>query len=140
MRINVFFYGLYMDEALLRSKGTEPEHNCVATVSGYALRIGQRATLVPDKFGTVHGVMMSLTYPEIDRLYADDSVNMYRPIPVVAHTQNGSIIPALCFVLPVAPEPDEFNYDYARKLKEISTIIGLPVSYINSISEPGVES
>jgi hypothetical protein len=44
-RIHVFFYGLFMDVDLLRSKGAQPENPRLASVSGFALRIGQRATL-----------------------------------------------------------------------------------------------
>ena len=52
MRINVpdrsadvFFYGLFMDQELLHSKGIQPERVEVAWVDGLELRIGQRAAL-----------------------------------------------------------------------------------------------
>jgi hypothetical protein len=46
-RVEVFFYGLLMDEELLRGKGLEPEGGEIAAIDGFALRIGQRAALVP---------------------------------------------------------------------------------------------
>jgi hypothetical protein len=46
-RVEVFFYGLFMDEELLRGKGLEPEGGEIAAIDGFALRIGQRAALVP---------------------------------------------------------------------------------------------
>jgi hypothetical protein len=36
-----------MDEELLRGKGLEPEGGEIAAIDGFALRIGQRAALVP---------------------------------------------------------------------------------------------
>jgi hypothetical protein len=51
-RIEVFFYGLFMDADLLRTKGAEPVKIRPACAPGFALRIGQRATLLrnPDSF------------------------------------------------------------------------------------------
>ena len=42
-RVEVSFYGLFMDEELLRGKGLEPEGGEIAAFDGFALRIGQRA-------------------------------------------------------------------------------------------------
>ena len=44
-----FFYGLFMDEELLRGKGLEPEGGEIAAIDGFALRIGRRAALVPSR-------------------------------------------------------------------------------------------
>ena len=44
-RADVFFYGLFMDEELLRGKGLNPKNAEPASVDGLALRIGQRAAL-----------------------------------------------------------------------------------------------
>ena len=46
-RVEVFFYDLFMDEELLRGRGLEPEGGEIAAIDGFALRIGQRAALVP---------------------------------------------------------------------------------------------
>ena len=44
--IPAFFYGLYMDEGVLRDKGVEPRHPRKAVVCGDRTRIGARATLL----------------------------------------------------------------------------------------------
>jgi len=54
-RVEVFFYGLFMDEELLRGKGLEPEGGEIAAIDGFALRIGQRAALVPTPGAKVYG-------------------------------------------------------------------------------------
>lgn len=46
-RLNdVFFYGLYMDEEILKSKNVEPRNKRIAVVYDYKLRIGKMATLL----------------------------------------------------------------------------------------------
>jgi gamma-glutamyl AIG2-like cyclotransferase len=132
-RIQVFFYGLFMDAEVLRAKGAEPAHVRRAIVSGFALRIGQRATLVPDPDARVHGVVMELQPDEIDRIYAEPGVREYRPEAVIAELEDGSQLPVLCFNLPRAPRPDEKNEEYARRLSEVALRVGLPPSYVKSI-------
>jgi hypothetical protein len=45
--IGVFFYGLFMDADLLRARGAVPTDVQHASIRGFSLRIGARATLVP---------------------------------------------------------------------------------------------
>lgn len=132
-RIDLFFYGLFMDDALLRSKGLEPRKRRVAFVEDFSLVIGARATLVPHKGRRVYGVLLSLTHAEADALYAEDSVSAYRPEAVAAHLADGSMVPALCFNLPARPSADERNPQYASKLREVASRVGLPESYVSSI-------
>ena len=132
-RIDLFFYGLFMDEALLREKGMNPVDRRMAFVENFSLVIGARATLVPCPGRTVHGVIFSLTQTEVDALYSEASVSVYRPEAVSARLADGSVIPALCFNLPVPPSPGERNPQYASKLREVASRIGLPPSYVSSI-------
>ena len=132
-RIEVFFYGLFMDEALLREKGMNPGNRRMASVENFCLVIGARATLVPCPGQTVHGVLFSLTHTEVDALYSEASVSVYRPEAVSAQLADGSVIPALCFNLPVPPSITERNPQYVAKLRELAERIGLPPSYVSSI-------
>ncbi|HEX8491973.1 MAG TPA: gamma-glutamylcyclotransferase family protein [Pyrinomonadaceae bacterium] len=132
-RIDLFFYGLFMDDALLLEKGVHPKNRRMASVENFRLVIGERATLVPSTGQTVHGIVFSLTHAEVDRLYAEASVSVYRPEAVTAQLEDGSVIPALCFNLPVPPAPAERNPQYASKLREVASRIGLPQSYVSSI-------
>lgn len=132
-RIRVFFYGLFMDEQLLREKGVQPTTPRHAVVRGFALRIGQRATLVPASDARAHGVVTELSHDEIERLYSEPSVAVYRPEAVVAEFPDGVQVPALCFNLPIAPEPGESNDAYARKLQDLARRLGLPPDYVDRI-------
>jgi hypothetical protein len=131
--INVFFYGLFMDIEMLRARGLHPVNGRQACVPGMALRIGQRATLIPDPAKCVYGVVTSLPFEEIEQLYAEPSVSVYRPEAVIATLMDGSCIPALCFNLPSSDETVETNPDYAERLRVVANRLGLPVDYVTSI-------
>ena len=134
-RIDVFFYGLFMDDALLREKGMSPRNRRMAVVENFSLVIGERATLIPCPNRIAHGVIFSLTHSEVDALYSEASLSGYRPEAVSAQLVDGSAVPALCFNLPVPPSMAERNPQYASKLREVASRIGLPQSYVSSIQE-----
>ncbi len=130
---DVFFYGLFMDDELLRSKGLSPQRAELASVDGFALRIGQRAALVPAPGGRVHGVVASLTLSELDRLYSEPSLEAYRPDAVLAQLAAGGVIAALCYNLPEPPSPAERNPEYAARLRVVAQKVGLPPDYVASL-------
>jgi Gamma-glutamyl cyclotransferase, AIG2-like len=132
-RADVFFYGLFMDEELLRGKGLEPGDAELAVVDGLALRIGQRAALVPTPGARVHGVVASLTLAELDRLYSEPSVQAYQPQAVLARLASGGTIAVLCYNLSRPPAPTERNPEYAAKLRAVAQKVGLPADYIASL-------
>ena len=132
-RINVFFYGLFMDVELLLSKGAHPTHPRPARVPGFALRIGQRATLVPNAESFAHGMIFELSHADIENLYSEASVSAYRAEAVLAQLADGSDIPALCFNLVVPPAQDEANPEYAAKLRDLALRLKLPPEYVDSI-------
>lgn len=132
-RIDVFFYGLFMDAELLRAKGAQPVNVRSACVPGFALRIGQRATLLRSAEARAYGVVMELTHGEIEQLYSEASVRAYRPEAVIAELGDGSHVPAMCFNLLVPPSPEEANSEYAAKLRALAGRLGLPPEYVESI-------
>ena len=132
-RADVFFYGLFMDEALLRGKGLNPLDRRVASVENFRLAVGERATLVPSAGAVVYGVLFSLTRAEINALYSEESVSAYRPETVTARLPDGRSTTALCYNLPTPPGADERNPQYASKLRELAARAGLPADYVSSI-------
>ena len=132
-KIDVFFYGLFMDEALLRAKGIISPNLRVAFVPGFQLRIGNRATLVPSLSERVFGVVASLSHSELEQLYGEPSVQAYKPEAVLAHLLNDAIVAALCFNLVEAPSADEHNPEYATKLRTLAAQLHLPPDYVSSI-------
>jgi hypothetical protein len=134
-RVAVFFYGLFMDAELLHAKDVDPVVVGNASIAGAALRVGQRAALVPSDAGTVHGVLMELTHADLEHLYSEPSVNLYRPEPVLALVTGRGFVPALCYNLVAAPA-EEPNREYVAALRALATRLALPASYITSIGSP----
>ena len=131
-RIPVFFYGMFMDAELLRGKGADPRNIRPATADGYALQIGQRAALVPAAGSRAHGMLMELSHADLDLLYSEPSVNMYRAEPVLCES-GGATLAAITFNLPAAPSAEESNAAYAEKLRELAQRLGLPAEYVERI-------
>lgn len=130
---DVFFYGLFMDAAVLAAKGISYSGGAPGVVRNWALRIGHRATLVPDPGRAVHGILMSLPLPDLDRLYAEASVQMYRPVAVLVEAR-GTVVSGLAYILPEPPAPEERNPEYAAKLQTLAGRLGLPAEYMRSIA------
>lgn len=131
--IDVFFYGLFMDESLLRAKGLHPVNFRKASVQGLELRIGDRAALVPESSGRVHGMVASLSHAEVEHLYAEPGLRNYRPEAVLAHFADGAVAAALCFNLLEPPAVGERNPEYAAKLRALAARLDFPAEYVASI-------
>jgi hypothetical protein len=132
---DVFFYGLFMDEDLLRSKGLRPLGAEHAVVEGFTLRIGERAMLLPMPGRRVCGLVFSIALPEVDRLYSEPSLQLYRPEAVLARLESGGVIAALCYNLPRASAPVGRNPEYAEQLRSVAQKVGLPAEYIAALGD-----
>jgi Gamma-glutamyl cyclotransferase, AIG2-like len=135
-RIDAFFYGLFMDVEVLRGSDAAPANSRRAYVEGYALRIGQRATLVPSAGARAYGMLFALTHAELDRLYTAPGLEQYRPEAVLARPLEGEgpAMPALCYNLLEAPRPHERNPEYAARLQRALQKLDFPPEYVASVS------
>jgi hypothetical protein len=133
-RIDAFFYGLFMDVDVLRKSGIEPMNTRRALVSDFALRIGQRATLVASPGARAYGMLMLLSHEELARLYSAPSLEHYHPEAVLAQTMDGVPTAALCYNLIEAPGPDERNPEYAVRLQGILRKLDFPSEYVASVA------
>ena len=132
-RVDAFFYGLFMDVAVLRDSGVTPIEPRRAYVDDFAVRIGQRATLVPSVGGRAYGMLIALTQSELERLYAAPGLDLYSPEAVLAHPLTGEPSPALCYNLREPPRAEERNADYAARLQRVLRSLEFPWEYIDSI-------
>ncbi|HEX9735789.1 MAG TPA: gamma-glutamylcyclotransferase family protein [Thermoanaerobaculia bacterium] len=132
--IDAFFYGLFMDVSVLRDTDVTPTDPRPGYVDGFALRIGQRATLVPAHGARAYGMLVALTHRELDRLYSGPGLEHYLPEAVLAHTLKGDLVAALCYNLREVPSPHEHNPEYASRLRGVLRELGFPREYIESIS------
>lgn len=130
--IDVFFYGLFMDPELLVGKGITPRDPRRALTESYALRIGQRATLVPESGARAYGMLYALTQAELDRLYAQPGLEDYRAQPIAVRGYDGSTRTAMCY-LAAAPRPGDASADYAARLREVLNRLGFPPEYASGL-------
>ena len=130
--MRVFFYGLFMDESLLATKGIKPTGVSVGFVGGYGLRIGDRATLVRRPNSRAYGAMMDIAASEATQLYAEASVSDYLPEPVTVELMDGTQVEATCYNLPGAKVTGT-NKVYAESLLQVAHKLGLPDSYLDEI-------
>lgn len=130
--IAVFFYGLFMDEALLASKGVMPASVTTGYVEGFALHIGERATLLPETGSRAYGVLMYVGEDDAELLYADPSVADYVAETVGVHLADDSVVMALCYNL-AGDALCGTNPEYANKLLKLASELGLPGDYLAHI-------
>ena len=128
----VFFYGLFMDESLLASKGVYPMESTIGYVDGFGLHIGKRATLLPEANSRAYGVLMKITSEDAAALYSEPSVADYVAEPVVVKLPGNIQVSAVCYNLP-ASRLTGTNPEYAAALLTLATKLGLPDSYLGHI-------
>ena len=134
-RVWTFFYGSYMNEAVLREVDLVPEAFEVARLDGYDIRIAPRANLVPSPQHCVYGVLAEATHAELERLYrhAKDVLGeTYLPHPVLTETEAGAWFPALCYIAPVmaAGRPERA---YVDRILQPAREFGFPEWYVRRL-------
>ncbi|WP_444995460.1 gamma-glutamylcyclotransferase family protein [Aliikangiella sp. IMCC44359] len=129
-RIDVFFYGLFMDKALLEKEQIMAMNPRKAYVEDYVLSIGRRAALTPAENEKAFGIVYSLTYDEIDKLYTQPGLACYRPEALIVVLENGAKIPALTYNLFEVADNEPFNQDYANQLKVLFKSLNFPIRAI----------
>ena len=130
--VMVFFYGLFMDDSLLASKGVRPSESTIGYVKGFRLHIGKRATLLPEANSRAYGLLMKITPEEAAALYSDQSVADYIAEPVVVELPGDTRVSAVCYNLPASMLTGA-NPEYAAALLDLATRLGLPESYLGHI-------
>lgn len=127
-RLNdVFFYGLYMDEEILKSKNVVPRNKRIAIANGYELRIGRMATLLRKDKAQSYGIVYSLTHDELDTLYVKSGLIAYVTEALIVELKDGSSIAALSCNLLNPPTEDENNNEYYQKLIKCMQSYELPI-------------
>jgi hypothetical protein len=131
-KVWTFFYGSYMNPAVLREVDLVPERFDVARLDGYDIRIAPRANLVPSSRHSVYGVLAQATHAELARLYAHAQEVLgetYLPHPVLTETLAGDWRPALCYMAPTMT-PRRPDPAYVDRIIGPAIEFGFPAWYI----------
>ena len=132
----IFFYGLFMDRALLESMGVHATLVGPAELPGYKLRIADRATLVRSDGAVAYGQLMDLSDDDAERLYAAPGLEGYAAGEVQVRLLNDqSGCEALSYHLPIASLGTATNAAYARRLADVVRENGFPDGYCRYIEQ-----
>ena len=137
----IFFYGLFMDRALLAEKGCHPEVIGPAVLADYRIHIGERATLLPSASSRAYGIVMELSEHEAHALYSEPSVRAYRRERVqVTLVASSAVIEADCYNLPRDLGLIGANPVYANELSRLVEALELDSDYAQEIAAFGKPS
>ncbi|MEP5612046.1 MAG: gamma-glutamylcyclotransferase family protein [Cyclobacteriaceae bacterium] len=132
--MEVFFYGLFMDGDILLKNGITPSNPRKGYLHNYALKIGNRASLIPCKDDKAYGIVMTVDNDAIHSLYAEASVADYIPEKVSIVTDSSDSITATCYNLP-AESLTGTNASYAMSLYALAKKEGFPDDYLEKIKK-----
>ncbi len=132
--MEVFFYGLFMDVAILSKSGIEATNVRMGYLQDYTLKIGNRASLIPANGERAHGLLMTVGKTAIQKLYKEQSVADYIPEEVSITTNKNDVVKAVCYNLPLT-QLSGTNPTYALSLFELSSKLGFPTKYLEHIKK-----
>ena len=139
--VATFFYGSYMNPAVLAEVNLAPEAFEIARLDGYDITIAPRANLIRSDRHCVYGVLVDATHAELQRLYEHaESVlgETYLPHPVLTHSLERWRA-ALCYIAP-AMAPGRPDPAYIDRIVRPARAFGFPQWYIDRLeSERTVE-
>ena len=132
----VFFYGSYMNRAVLAEVELRPAQFLPARVTGFDVRIAPRANLVRAPGCTVFGALATATHAELERLYAharDVLGEVYLPEAIVAEDAAGASRPALCYLAhDMVERPAEAAY--VERVIAGARELGAPLEYLERLA------
>ncbi|WP_420601327.1 hypothetical protein [Flagellimonas sp.] len=136
MTIEVFFYGLFMDQTILSKNGIVPSNPRKGHLNNYALKIGNRASLIPSKGEQSYGIVLSCDADTIRKLYSEASVADYIPEQVEVITEPNGTVQATGYNLP-SELLTGTNTAYAESLYILAKQKGFPENYLEKIKKMG---
>lgn len=126
-----------MDQTILSKNGIAPSNLRKASLNDFALKIGNRASLIPSKGQKSYGIVMTVDKEAIKELYAEASVKDYIPEKVEVITEANESVTASCYNLPM-----EFlsgtNQTYALALYQLARKLGFPDQYLDHIKSMSI--
>ncbi len=134
-KVVTFFYGSYINPAVLREVDLTPDRVEVARLPGFDIEIRPLANLVPSDRHTVYGILATATHAELARLYdhaRDVLGGVYLPRAVLAHTLSGPLEPALCYIAP-SLDPGPATAAYVERIAGPARSYGFPAWYLERV-------
>lgn len=135
-RVDVFFYGSYINFSVLGEAGIDQQSHDTARLPGYELVISPLANLVANPDAQAYGILTRLDHAELHRLYTEHARQKlggtYLPEAVLVFTSDNALWPALCYIShemePAKPSPD-----YVDRILNPARGYGFPDGYLRHI-------
>lgn len=135
-KVQVFFYGSYINFGVLKEVDLIPDHFKTAKLSGYDINIAPRANLIKSEQHCVYGILTTATHKELQRLYVDHAKGIlgeiYLPEAVLVETLEGAWIPALCYIAP-SMKFKKAEKDYVDRIVLPAKTFKFPEWYIHRL-------
>jgi hypothetical protein len=133
--VAVFFYGSYINPAVLAEADLRPDAVENAYVTDWELRISPLANLVASPGSVAWGILTTATHAALEHLYTaharDKLGGIYLPEGVVCRTDSG-LRPALTYIAhdmePAPPDPA-----YVERIAQPAERYGFPAPYVRHI-------
>jgi len=114
-KAQVFFYGSFINRDVLARGGLIVDRFETVKAWGFDIRIQTLATLVRSERHCVYGILVTATPEQLQRLYGQDWLGQaYVPEAIVVETQEGRLVPTLCYIAhelpPARPAPDYIEW------------------------------
>ncbi|MEP0987845.1 gamma-glutamylcyclotransferase family protein [Ekhidna sp.] len=132
--MDIFFYGLFMDTSILEKNGLRPSNPRKGWLHDYALKIGNRASLIPSAGQKSYGMVMTVDDEAAQKLYRAPSVADYIPEEVQVVTDADETITTICYNLP-AESLTGTNTAYAKSLLQLAEKLDFPHHYLAHIKQ-----
>lgn len=132
--VEAFFYGLYMDEDLLRCLRFTPAGSQKVYLPCYQLDLRGQVKITPHKDSRVWGMLISLPESHLQAMYDFESTRDYVSGSVDVVTEQGGIVAANCYNLPEDSEAEP-NLEYLEKLVTLLIKLHFPEDYIASLKK-----
>jgi hypothetical protein len=141
-RVRVFFYGTFMNPAVLAEYGIVARDLLPARVAGFELYIRPRVNLLPSAGASVYGTIACVTHEDLEKVYSDLEKRFdlkYLPEAVLAETLAGTLTvkAALCYITSQMT-PGRAAPEYVKELAECVRALNLPESYALHIESFGI--
>lgn len=135
-RVEVFFYGSYINFDVLAEAGIDERPYDLVRLPGYRLHIGPLANLVADEASQAYGILTRLTHNELHRLYnghaREKLGGVYHPEAVLVFNIDNALMPALCY-LSHDMQPAEPDPGYVDRILRPAREYGFPADYLADI-------
>ena len=123
-----------MDVSILKKNGIKPSNPRRGYLNDYALKIGNRASLIPCKNEKSYGIVMTVDRDAVHKLYTEPSVADYIPEEVNIIINANNSIAATCYNLPLELLTGT-NEQYASSLYKLAKKEGFPNDYLENIKK-----